>query len=389
MHKFLKYFVYTSLSIHLSIIIVELCRIPFLTPPDYLKDYNLIDIRISYMKSVILNVVKIFLCFVTVFLVDYKRLEDIKEEQDIPEDLNILNNVVDSTEDNKWNWLVSKFLFYRTVIVVYLYMISCNLNRFNIILYTLGPFIAYKVLFKLYTKYRYYKIFIWPFFVAVSSGAYYLLKMKKSQTSVINNKIIPPDVSDYLSVNKYEVMVFKISSDICNVGVVGMLDKITIFIIGDILKILSVKEFTSVLFHEIGHVANKSILFRMLVSKSLSIVMYIMEFLMIICNKKLLSRTNTDDDPNIYVNNLIKLFVVLSISLNPYMNLINNFYSNIDEIYADQFSMTHYRKKEYLISSLIKLTIKNNAYYDSSYLYNLMYFSHPSLRYRIELINRF
>jgi len=108
------------------------------------------------------------------------------------------------------------------------------------------------------------------------------------------------------------------------------------------------------------------------------------------CSKKLIKPLQNNEDVERsnrdYVNNLIMLFILISVTIIPYLEMINNIYSNIDETEADRYSVSKHDRK-HLINALIKLTVENNAYIDSSQLFNYMYFDHPSLKRRIEIIN--
>lgn len=403
MNNTLKYFAYISLLIHFSIISYEILRLFFINIPKYLSMYDLSSNRTGYLVFLIKCLVKIaiHICIVKVVDIKYKEEEEVKleqvfnnelqeKEEIIKTELYEFNKQVDSSATTRWNYIRKVLYPYKAHITVYLYIIANNLSHPNLVLFILAPYIMYKVLYRLYSKHKYYKIFIWPLFAGLASVLYSFLQLKKSNIKVIDYNNIPLDILEYFIKRNYEVVICKVEADFYNVGVIGFMNSVAIFIFGDIWKLLSKNEFRSVLYHEIGHIVNKSILYRVIISKAISISMYVIEFIMIACSKKLIKPLQNNEDVERsnrdYVNNLIMLFILISVTIIPYLEMINNIYSNIDETEADRYSVSKHDRK-HLINALIKLTVENNAYIDSSQLFNYMYFDHPSLKRRIEIIN--
>ncbi|WUR03352.1 CAAX prenyl protease domain-containing protein [Vairimorpha necatrix] len=394
MNKLLKYFVYSCLTIHFSIVSYELVRIFFTSIPKYLLPYDLSYNKLQYIKFVICKMLKLLSFYLIMFIVNLKSKDEHVKDPNISEDsvildLQNLNESVQSSYNDRWE-RTSRFIkSNRALLSVYLYLISIDLDTFNPILYVIAPYLMYKILYKLYSRHKYTKIFFWSAISTIAAALYKFLAHKKSKSQIIENDKLPKEIMRYLIKNGYEVVTFNIESDVYNVGVIEAMNNVSIFIFGNIWEIFTDDEFTSVLYHEIGHVVNKSLLSRMLISKALDIFMYVIEFFMIYKNRSLLKQdntSNTDEDRDIEIKNIICLYVILCISISPFINMINNIYSFIDESEADLFSVKNFDRK-HLISALIKFTVENKANFDSSLLFNFMYFTHPCLKRRVELIN--
>ncbi|EQB60252.1 m48 family protein [Vairimorpha apis BRL 01] len=250
---------------------------------------------------------------------------------------------------------------------------------FDIIALVIVPFLMYKVLDYFYIKFKYYKIFIYAALVGIVKTIISLLLFNNVKVKKLKKNVLPQEIIEYFKIRNYKLNVLHLDLPKLNVGVASIFDIVTIVIFGNTLEIMSTNELTSILYHEIGHIENKSILFRMLVNKSISVILYIIEFMLIYYNRKLISPVEKQS------HNYIKMYVLMNITLCPLLTSLNMYFSCLDELESDKFSV-HKIDRRYLISALIKLTLENERFYGNSWLYDLMYFDHPSLDRRINYI---
>ncbi|KAF9763967.1 Protease HtpX like protein [Nosema granulosis] len=433
MDKKFRNFFYIMLVIYISIILVEVNRCVTFTinkrlGNQYLEEFiekndyrNNLDIAItSQLRNCLYLLVKNGGYLFLIYLISrLDKLEDSEEQSNVP--LSIpdeqqttrrnfdihYGDIIETAEIDENNQkvilieneehkikekpLISKlFLLLDTeekilLFVSYFYIWVTFLPYFwtlkHIPLLVLGPYIFLKMNMKLYIKYKYAKCFFFSVYMALLALLYGISKNIFKSSVVDNGKSLPKEIYNYFINKGMDLTVERVVSDKVNVGIFAIMKNVFIMIYGD-LNILTKKEQTAVFYHEIGHVENKSLMYRMLVSKFVSIVAMLLEILFLKANRTIIS------DKISKYGRWFLIFICVQMSLLPPLLALNNFYSQLDEFEADKFSSKMIDSK-YLASALSKLILHSKSYIDFSVVYSCFYRTHPSLINRLERLGMY
>lgn len=358
MNKKIKKGAIVIVTVQFLICLFEIVSTIFHTIPKYAVQKDTSEMLFNHYLHISLNIFKILIFYVIIFLMDYKEQHEFEE---------------DMTSRSSF------FSKYNTLIIIYLYFITMIIPFFSIIAMLIVPLLMYKVLDLFYKKFKYYKIFLYAALEGLVRMVASILFLNNVKVKKLNPLVLPDEIIRYFFLRKFKVNVLQLDIPKLNVGVAAIFDVVTIVVFGKTLEIMSTEELISILYHEIGHIENKSILYRMLVNKSISVILYITEFVSIYYNRKLISPVERQS------HNYIKMYVLMNITVTPILTSLNMYFSCLDELESDKFSVYKFDRK-YLISALIRLTFENQRYYGNTRLYDLMYFDHPSLDRRIKYI---
>ncbi|KAF9756199.1 putative CAAX prenyl protease 1 [Nosema granulosis] len=190
---------------------------------------------------------------------------------------------------------------------------------------------------------------------------------------------IPGKIIDYLRNEKIKYNFIRIKEEnTVNMAVLEGKNMYHFLLIGSI-EIFTKNEVISVLFHEIGHIINKSLPKRKILILSISLMFVVLQTMFLKLNSKINIKNLTSPE---------KLFVLECIGIVFFTKVIIftlNVFTQLDELGADSCSKSLFNPK-HLATALIKLHFAYGKRFPTTFLYSLLVSTHPSLLKRLNRI---
>ena len=377
----IKVISYLFTTFCLLVCIYEAFNIYFTKIPIYAEHFNYKEVYKKNYRCLFDDVIIIFFNYLIIFFITYKdkNNENTNKEYENNERKNITfcNKIKNFINNN--NLLIATYvLFYLDDEIYY---------KANEILYL--PFLFYILMLFMYNKMKYLcgvlriAFYIGYFFIYIDVFDYnndierYKKSYNKKAAENIKKYILKKFI-DEVENNNYKLYIKEYKLRPANVHVFSSKNAIYVDVCGEILKNLTKKEFTSLLYHEFKHVLIGTFKVKILDLMNF-IFMVVAEYLIIYLTRK---KINSKDSPK----NCLKIYLFINVTLGVFFNFLRNYIICLEEIECDRYSVLH-NDKSYLISALTTLHNLANAFVKHSYLYNIMYKNHPSLDRRINYIN--
>ncbi|EOB15239.1 Zn-dependent protease [Nosema bombycis CQ1] len=238
------------------------------------------------------------------------------------------------------------------------------------------PYGFFKMNMRLYIKYKYAKCFFFSVYTTLLLVIFGIISEGKVRSFFDNGQSLPKEIYKYFKERGYDITVEHSEAEYINVGIVNFFKNVYIRIMGN-FHILKLKEQTAVLYHEIGHVENNSLIYRLLVTKFSTVMMMVIEVLLLKMNRKIISQKISK------YGSYFLTFIILQMTILPFNNVMCNYFSQLDEYLADLFSKKHINP-QFLGSALCEIILHSRASMEFSKLFSYFYSTHPSLQDRLK-----
>ena len=381
MNYIIKISSYLFTTFCLLVCIYEALNIYFTKISKYAEHFNYKEVYKKSYRYLFDTTIIILFYYLIIFLITYKDEND--ENKNMEYENNERRNI---TFYNKMkNFIKNNNLLLATYLLFYIDNIIYFKN--NEILYL--PFLFYILMLFMYNKKKYlcgalriafYIIYFFIYkdiFDNSNSIERYMESYDKDAAKNIKKYILKKFI-DEIKKKNYKLYIKEYKLRPANVHVFSSKNAIYVDVCGEILKNLTKKEFTSLLYHEFKHVLIGTFKVKILDLMNF-IFMVVAEYLIIYLTRK---KINSKDSPK----NCLKIYLFINVTLGVFLNFLRNYIIYLEEIECDSYSILHV-DKSYLISALTTIDNLTNNFFKHSYLYNIMYLDHPSLDCRIYYIN--
>tara|TARA_B100001093_G_scaffold517674_1_gene599971 strand:+ start:34 stop:1260 length:1227 start_codon:yes stop_codon:yes gene_type:complete len=215
-------------------------------------------------------------------------------------------------------------------------------------------------------------MFIYPIYISPIFN-----KFKKLQDENIKDEIKDLSESTDFSIENLFVMDRSKRSKHPNAYFTGFSSNRRIVFYDTLINLLTPKEIKAVLAHEIGHYKRNHINKSLIIS---TLIIFIGMFLIsqLVNNSNYLEMLNLNNSESSQLIALFFTYQIISFFTDPFFSTL----SRKNEYEADIFASKQV-KKEYLISSLVKLYKSNLSFLVPNKFYAIFYFSHPTVLERI------
>ena len=383
------------LSFLIIVLVNELFQVLFLANQINMNTDDFQQVKKGMIKRTFLVIFQIF-CYLCATLLaslkDYPVLNHHDSNRIIFNDAQAHNNFKNSflmsifyLISRLWNTYVNTIKKYKGLVILYLAIpiFLVRKDKHNEYFITFIPLLIYILLHYMYKATRIIKIII--ILSIVLCANYYVFFKNKIKVISLPNKVVPFEIKSSLDNMGFNTEYCYVKSKDYNVSVKRVFSNVTIIVWGNIFDILFAEEFTCILYHEIGHVLNNDLLLQNI----LWIVIELIGFIVLYLINKSYNLTNKVHSKS----RLDKLNTLISINIVPilFFRLINfslfHIFSNYCERCADTYAISKCDPKIFK-SALIKIYEISAASFDTSWAYNLLFRTHPTLGRRLNYVDR-